>query len=336
MRSEFDFIAKIKAMASRKDPTSEPNFKGVGDDCAVIPKDSQTDLLITADLLIEDVDFRRSWADPESLGRKSLSVSVSDIAAMGGRPKYSLLTLGGPEELWESGFTDSFMTSYLELAKGMGITLIGGDISKSPDRFTIDSIVIGEVEKGGAILRSGAAVGDLICVTGFLGGARAGLELLERGSSDGLIFTNLIRRQKEPEARVEESAALRSSGVVTSMIDISDGLIGDLRHLCEESEVGARVDIGSIPVDPEVQAAISAEALTETGSGTEYAIRGGEDFELLFTVERDGLEKLKASCPGLPFSVIGEMQSGSGKISLVAADGSEQSPDAFGFEHFGR
>lgn len=169
---EFDFISQIK---------QKFDLKKVGDDCAILPKNETHDMLITSDLIVEDIDFRRSWMIPEFLGHKALAVSLSDIAAMGGKPLYSMLSIGIPDDIWKTDFVEKFYEGYFKLAKTFGVELIGGDVSKTPDKIVIDSTVIGEVEKNKAILRSGAKVGDLIFVTSELGGASAGLKLLEDG-----------------------------------------------------------------------------------------------------------------------------------------------------------
>jgi thiamine-monophosphate kinase len=151
MKSEFDFIEKIRRRAQ-----SASIGTGIGDDCAVIPKDSKTDLVITADLLIEDVDFRLEWTTPELIGHKALVVSLSDAAAMGAKPVWAMLSIGIPEKIWKTDFVDEFYEGWFRLAKKFGVGLIGGDVSRTPDKIVIDSIVAGEAKKGKAVLRSGA------------------------------------------------------------------------------------------------------------------------------------------------------------------------------------
>ncbi|MEK7724207.1 MAG: AIR synthase related protein, partial [Acidobacteriota bacterium] len=165
MPKEFEFINKIRQQYS---------LDKIGDDCAVLPKNKTHDMLITSDLIVEDIDFRRSWMIPEFLGHKALAVSISDIAAMGGKPLYSMLSIGIPEDVWTTDFVDEFYEGYFKLARPFGVELIGGDVSKTPDKIVIDSTVIGEVERNKAVMRTGAKVGDLIFVTGELGGASAG------------------------------------------------------------------------------------------------------------------------------------------------------------------
>ncbi|HEY6046479.1 MAG TPA: thiamine-phosphate kinase, partial [Pyrinomonadaceae bacterium] len=168
--NEFDFISQLREQVrSRK--TSSRVLAGIGDDAAVISQAFGSDSVITSDLLIEEIDFHRASTPPRLLGHKALAVSLSDIAAMGARPVYSLLSLGLPEEVWRTDFKDKFYEGYLVLADRFGVTLAGGDISRSPERILIDSIVAGEISSGSAIMRSGARPGDRIFVTGTLGGA---------------------------------------------------------------------------------------------------------------------------------------------------------------------
>ena len=177
MPSEFQFIENLKKKYS---------LEKIGDDCAVLPKDSRNDLVITTDLLVEDIDFRLDWSKPEFIGHKSLAVSLSDVAAMGAKPVWSMVSIGVPGHVWKTDFVDEFYEGYMNLAKKYDVELIGGDVSKTPDKIVVDSIAAGEVKKGKAIRRSGAKAGDLIFVTGELGGASAGLKLLAwSGKTEG-------------------------------------------------------------------------------------------------------------------------------------------------------
>ena len=205
MVSEFQFIENLK---------SKYSLDKIGDDCAVLPKDAKTDLLLTADMLVEDIDFRLEWTTPEFLGHKALAVSLSDIAAMGGEPKWAMLSIGVPENLWNTAFIDRFYEGWFAIANEFGVELVGGDVSRSPDKVVIDSIVGGEVAKGKAILRSTAKPGDLIFVTGTLGGAAGGLKLLERG----FLYTKEIRehtsdlllRQLKPQPQLNIAKLLQT------------------------------------------------------------------------------------------------------------------------------
>ena len=282
MKGEFDFIRYIKKSFG---------LRAVGDDCAVLPKDESFDLLLTADLLVENIDFKLDWTEPEQLGHKSLAVSLSDIAAMGGKPIWALITLGIPDTLWESNYIKRFYDGWSQLAHSFEIELVGGDISRSSE-LIIDSIVGGEVERGKAILRSGAKPGDLIYVSGTLGGAAAGLRVLEKEEQtvrNESYRKSLIKRQLLPMPRVDLGRSLLDKEVASAMIDLSDGLSSDIHHICELSGVGAELDASLIPIENGLETFVGPdEALA-------LALNGGEDFELLFTVPKEKISVLENS-----------------------------------------
>ncbi len=318
MVNEFQFLSSLKA---------EYALEMVGDDCAVLPKDETSDLLITADLLIEDIDFRIEWTSPNLIGHKALAVSLSDMAAMGGVPKWAMLSIGVPEGLWNSSFLDLFYAGWFQLANEFGVELIGGDISRSPDKLVIDSIVGGEVARRTAILRSGAKAGELIAVTGALGGAAAGLRLLERqdvGERSKEWHQSLTTKQLEPQPQIAAGKLLHNTGLATSMIDVSDGLLSDLEHLCRQSGVGALIDAKHVPFVPDM-----GRAGMTSDQKFDLALNGGEDFELLFTFDPDRISDLDRSF----FTVIGETTSNTGIIELIR-DGTTHLVEPKGFRHF--
>ena len=280
--NEFEFIKNIK---------KNYGLDAVGDDCAVLPRDELSDLLITSDLLVEDIDFRLDWTTPEMLGHKALAVSLSDVAAMGGAPQWALLSIGIPESLWSARFLDRFYEGWYGLANTYGVKLVGGDLSRTPAKLVVDSTVGGTVAKGGAILRSGANVGDSIFVTGPLGGAAAGLRLLEQGmrfdQTSISPTVELIKKQLAPTARVEIAARLRETGIVSSMIDLSDGVSSDLAHICRASDVGAVIFANDIPFESEVM-----EIAGSVAEMLDLALNGGEDFDLLFTAPQEKISQL--------------------------------------------
>lgn len=306
-RGEFDLIDHFKKLYG---------LDKVGDDCAVLPMSSERDLLVTADMLVEDVDFRLPWANAVDLGHKSLAVSLSDIAAMGGQPRWAMLSLAIPEAVRTAGFLDEFYRGWHELAGRFGVELVGGDISSIEGKFVIDSIVGGDVTKERAVLRSTAKPGDLIYVSGELGGAAAGLALLESGKTEP---GELIRRHSRPEPRLELSQKLAEDRVPTAMIDISDGLSSDLAHICSAGRTGARIHAERIPFDKDI---------FNYPERLDLALNGGEDFELLFTVAPSKASFLN----GLDVTCVGEMTEGS-DVVLVSTDGEEPLAPR-GFRHF--
>ena len=316
MKSEFQFIRHLKKQFS---------LKYAGDDCAVLPKDEFSDLLITADLLVEDVDFRLTWSKPADIGHKSLAVSLSDIAAMGGMPTFAMLSLGVPRNLWNDSFLEGFYGGWTFLAEKHGVELVGGDISSS-EKLVIDSIVLGETPRNKAILRSSAKPGDAIFVSGTLGAAAAGLKLLEAKDEEtkwGDRAANLVTRQLRPTPQASLGKYLIELGLVTSMIDISDGLSSDLAHVCEESDVGAIIEAESLPIHEDIP-----HFFPDENAQLDLVLNGGEDFELLFTLPISEIDQLSN------FSVhrIGTITD-SGAIQLKA-NGRTEDLMPKGFQHF--
>jgi thiamine-monophosphate kinase len=322
MPTEFEFIENLRKKFA---------LKRIGDDCAVLPKDSKTDLVITTDLLVEDVDFRLAWTTPELIGNKALSVSLSDIAAMGARPVWAMISIGIPEKLWDTDFLDMFYQEWFIVSKKFDVEIVGGDISKTPDRVVVDSIVAGEVAKGEAILRSGARPGDLIFVTGELGGAASGLKLLEGGvrlESAKSWQKTLIYKQLNPTPQVKTGIQFGESQMPSAMIDLSDGLSSDLAHICRESRVGARVFVDKVPIHKKIN------SLTKSrDEKLDLALNGGEDFELLFTVDPKKIFVLEKEHQNFPFHHIGEITANAEIIELIST-GKTAILEPKGYRHF--
>jgi thiamine-monophosphate kinase len=361
--NEFDFIRQLREQIRSRQPSSRLSV-GIGDDAAVIRQYSDRDFVMTTDLLVEGIDFHPQTTPPQLLGHKALSVSLSDVAAMGARPRWALLSVGFCKDKWHSNFKDELFGGYLALADRYGVTLAGGDVSASP-QIVIDSILVGEVTTGRAVLRSTTRPGDQIFVTGSLGGAAAGLKLIElgarlsaeRGSSptvregsvseprrvgvatgstthtdatDDRAVQALLLRQLSPQPRVGWGIVLGEEQLATSMIDISDGLSSDLHHLCHESNVGATIDAASLPLDEHVVQLCGRRALDPLA----LALHGGEDFELLFTVAPENLARLPKRVDDVPISRIGEIGDAAGSVRVSEQNRIwELAPQ--GFEHFG-
>jgi len=359
--NEFDFIRGLRNQ-TRSRKHSSRLITGIGDDAAVVSQSANRDLIITTDLLVEGVDFYRDAAPARVLGHKALSVSLSDIAAMGARPFWSLLSIGMPKAIWQDDFKEEFFAGYFELADQYGVTLTGGDVSETNEGVVIDSIVLGEVLGGAAVLRSGAQPGDQIYVTGTLGGAAAGLKLVEMGARLGEVrlaslprasqrgssptvregvdmgtadtaemkaIESLLLRQLRPQPRVGWGIVLGEERLATAMIDISDSLSSDIAHLCEESNAGALIDSSSLPIDPSVIQLCGRRALDPLM----LALHGGEDFELLFTVRPADVVRLPKRVDGVEISRIGEVTDQPGKIRIAEKNRVWDLPRR-GFEHF--
>ena len=352
--NEFDFIERLRGQAnSRKHSTRI--LTGIGDDAAIISESAGRDLIVTTDLLIEDVDFHRRATPAHLLGHKALAVSLSDIASMGARPFWSFLSIGLPRDEWNSNFKDDFYEGFFALADHFGVTLAGGDVSETKSGIVIDSVVLGEVASGAAVKRSGARPGDQIYVTGNLGAAAAGLKLIELGArvseppavaggltsvsratesssdkrSDDDAIQTLLLRQLRPQPRVGWGIVLGEQQLASAMIDLSDGLSSDLSHLCKESNAGATIDAAAIPLDEDVRQLCGRRALDPLA----LALHGGEDFELLFTVAPENVPRLPKKVDGLAISRLGEITHTTGSIRIREKH-REWDLQPGGFEHF--
>lgn len=294
---------------------------GIGDDAALVKTPGS--LLLTTDILVEDEDFRRAVHPPRLLGRKTLNVNLSDIAAMGGRPLHALVGMATPGDV-EEGWLRQFMAGFRSAAREAGVALVGGDLSQA-DKVMIAVTVTGEAKS--PVTRSGARAGDWVFVSGTLGDAAQGFRLLEEGALKGMGrgTASLIKAFLDPAPRLELGALLARRKLVSAMIDISDGLSVDLAHICEESGVGAEVEASRIPV--------SAALKRFAKDPLARALHGGEDFELLFTVRPAKL----AAVEGLPsrfrLTRIGRVTARR-KIFLITPDNKKDPLYARGFEHF--
>jgi thiamine-monophosphate kinase len=293
-------LALIAALRARNQAAYRAIRLGIGDDCALIRPEKGEDLAVTTDFSLENVHFRRDWHPAESVGHRCLARGLSDLAAMGARPVAAFLSLALPAELAvsrrrQASWVERFFDGLLSLAHRAGVPLAGGDTAESPSGLVAaDIVLLGGVKRNRALLRSGAKPGDLIYVTGTvggtgrlgvtgaLGGAAAELLALERNPRK---FAALKAAAPEhphlyPEPRLAVGQKLAAKGLATAAIDLSDGLSTDLRHLCEESGVSAEIDAHALPIHPMARL---AEAAGWAPSALDLALHGGEDYELLFT-----------------------------------------------------
>lgn len=294
---------------------------GIGDDAALVRCPER--LLLTTDVLVEDEDFRRADHPPRLLGRKALNVNLSDIAAMGGRPLHALVGLALPGDIDET-WLRQFMAGLGSAARAAGVALVGGDLSRS-SQIMISVTVTGEARS--PVTRSGARPGDAIFVSGTLGDAAGGLRLLDKGAINGVAkpVRPLVKAFLDPEPRLKLGALLARRGLASAMIDISDGLSVDLRHICEESGAGAEVEAARVPISPALARFARAPL--------DMALNGGEDFELLFTVRPAKEAAVEALAKTWVISRIGRMTAGRA-IRLIDANGRKTPLRAGGYEHF--
>lgn len=309
---EFGLIEEIKQGIE-----VPQGYLGIGDDCAVMPQKSGMETLVSTDMLIEGTHFLMEDISAYRLGWKSAAVNISDIAAMGGRCTGSFLSFALPKGLGKE-WTDEFFRGYKEISSLYGCPLLGGDTTSSPDRLCISVTVTGEAPAGKSVKRSNAAIGDLICVTGNLGDSGCGLKIILEGSGRDADAEKLIARHYLPMPRVKEGMEIAAAGA-SAMMDISDGIGSDLRHIIEASGVGAEIDTSMIPLSNELKSKCA-----EYGwDPLELAISGGEDYELLFTISEENAKKIDFN-----HFVIGKIISG----DKIIWRGSER--DYMGFRHF--
>jgi thiamine-monophosphate kinase len=304
-------------------PPGKQLIIGIGDDAAAWYGDTSIQLA-TVDSFIQDVHFSLDIASWEDLGWKAMAVNLSDIAAMGGVPRYALVSLAIPPHT-EVENVIALYKGMIELTQQFGVTIIGGDTnSATPVAITIT--ILGSTKKDNYILtRSTAQPGEQVAVTGYLGAAAAGLEILTNQLQFDTEATAILKKAfLHPYPRLTEGQLLVDYGVKTA-IDISDGLISDLNQVCKSSQVGARIEIDRVPIQPTVKANLSQKSL-------ELALSGGEDYELLFTASAEVIDKVKgaASCP---ITVIGEIVADK-KLTLVNSQGNPFKLGKTGWEHF--
>lgn len=302
---EFDLIARIRAAA----PTGDRVALGIGDDCAILRPDPSTELVVTTDMLLDGRHFRLGEAMPEQVGFKALAVNLSDIAAMAARPIAAFVAVALPRGHAE-GIALGLLNGMRPLAERYAVALAGGDTNAWDGPLVVSVTVMGECPNRGAVRRSGAKTGDAVYVTGPLGGS-------------------LLGRHLRPEPRINEAIRLHTACPIHAMIDVSDGLLSDLGHICKESGgLGAVLEIDAIP--------IHRDALTLARSsgrdGLDHALNDGEDFELCFTAAACDLDRLRVAMPAV--RRIGVITYGGG-LRLRGHDGSVRGVVPRGFDHLG-
>jgi thiamine-monophosphate kinase len=332
---EFRLIGRLARRFSHAHPDV---IRGIGDDAAVVAPAAGRQLVLTTDLLAERVHFDLRTASFEDVGYKAAIANLSDIAAMGARPDYLLVSLAIPASCTESNILRLYR-GLMAACRPYRVALIGGDTSASPDGLFLSLTVTGSVPKGSSLLRSGARVGDLIYVTGTLGDSLAGLRLLSRSFrkvTARLPLSDrrfLMARHRRPIAHCRLGQLLGRERLATAAIDLSDGLSGDIRHLCTQSRVGAEIHAAALPCS----ASLLTYAKATRTDPTALALQGGEDYELLFTVPPPKSVRLRraAAQPGRRLTCIGVIRPKSFGIRLRDAVGNLHRLPATSYVHFG-
>lgn len=321
--NEFSLIDRL---TSRLNLPRKFVAQGPGDDCAVVRigrlvRTWRAMSLLTTDLLIENIHFRRDWMTPEEIGFKAMRVNLSDIAAMGGIPRFALISLGLPPKA-RGAYAEKIFQGLRKAAEETGAAIVGGDTNAS-SKLVVNVALVGEAGPR-VLLRSGARPGDVLYVTGTLGGSALGLEALKRGRRVG--FERMIACHKKPPLRLDVGRALAKMKGVTALMDLSDGLAGDLPHLLKASGVGAAIDTRLLPLPRGFQR-LAARFRLNPGH---LAVSGGEDYELLFTASPR--VKIPSKISGIPVSKLGKITPNAGRIS--DAGGILGSGGIKGFRHF--
>lgn len=325
---EFGFIKRIQEECVHR---KERVVLGIGDDCAVFRVSGGNVVLLTTDMLIEDIHFRRDLIPPLLLGRKSLAVSLSDIAAMGGTPGEALVSIGIPRGT-DVEFLSDIYDGLREIAAEYDVNLLGGDTVTSPGKLVINVALTGEAAEDEILFRRGARPGDVIFTTGVTGLSAAGFDLT-RNYREFESGAPLVNAHHDPIPHVRAGNIIASSGAANSLIDVSDGLLGDLGHICEESEVGAVIQMEKLPVAAELRDYCRKFDLKVD----DFILYGGEDYVLLGTAPEINARTLEEALreQGCEFFAIGEMIDGDG-IRLEHPDGEVTIPDMRGHNHFTR
>jgi thiamine-monophosphate kinase len=340
-KGELALIERIRAGATAMDGRQGSTLQlGIGDDCAILRPPRGHEVLVTTDFTLEGRHFRREWHPPESVGHRALARGLSDLAAMGARPLAAFLSLALPPEMLatRSGrlWVDRFFVGLRRLADEFSVPLAGGDTSESPGGVLADIVLVGSAPAGRAIRRSGGRAGDALYVSGQLGGAAAELAAMRRLADQPRSRLPSVRTptqlaghpQLYPQPRVGVGLALLRRHVATAAIDLSDGLSTDLAHLCGESGVGAEVSATALPIHPLAAAAGTGPALK---FALDFALNGGEDYELLFAAP--AAARVPRSIAGVRITRIGRLVRGS-SVMLLDARGCRSKLEPGGWEHF--
>jgi thiamine-monophosphate kinase len=331
---EFGMIRRIRMLLEAQGRRDADLIIGAGDDTAAMAPRPGHDLLVTCDVMVEGRHYLREAMHPIQVGRRAMVMNISDIGAMGGTARWALVSLGLEPDAVADEVLDTYR-GFLEELNPLGAVIAGGNITRSGNGEFIDITLIGEVERGRMVRRSGARPGDAILVSGWPGQAAAGLELLLNGGDAGESpeALSLIEAYRTPTHRVREGLAIAGTGLANAMIDTSDGLLGDLGHICEESEVGALLYEDALPVSPPLRWAARRREMDPAGLVT----RDSDDYELIVTcapMHADALRAAVARVSSVPVTRIGWVTDAAGRLELVRADGKHEAHELRGWDHF--
>lgn len=334
-----DEFSLIRQWTSRSDGQEGDGLTvGIGDDAAVYTPTPEMEVVACCDAMVETVHFLKETMHPSDIGYKAVVSNVSDVAAMGGLARYALVTIAVSPG-WSAGQTAHIYDGIYEACEQYGVKLIGGDTVSAPDALHLSVTVLGEVEKGRAIRRSHAEPGQLVFVTGDVGTSAAGLHLLlkkkETGEPITEAFQGLVKAHQRPRAQVEAGRILLASRACGALNDVSDGLASELWEIAEASRVELEIDASLIPISKEVRACAGQAGKDPL----DWAFYGGEDYQLVGTVDESSIDRLSGefAAAGIPFTIIGRVTSRAADAWVSCLRSGERSPlPKAGFNHFGR
>ena len=330
---EFGLIHRLKKLIAELGIQREEVTLGIGDDTAAIQPRSGYELLITCDCLVEGRHFLPGHIRPRDLGRRAMSVNISDIGAMGGSPLFALVSLGLRADMFVDEIEELYR-GFIDELNPLNASIIGGNITKVERDFFIDITLTGEVERDKLVLRSTAQVGDAILVTGYPGQAAAGLDILQHSDPEDILDDHpLVKAYVRPTHRARIGQTMASLGFVTAMIDISDGLLADLGHICQDSGKGADLQKENLPLSRELK----QRALQLKLDPVELCLKDSDDYELIFTCSADKTDMVKkavARLDTITVTEIGKITDTAGLLRLINPDGSGKRIEPTGWDHF--
>ncbi|MEE9225594.1 MAG: thiamine-phosphate kinase [Bacteroidota bacterium] len=339
-RGLIEMIGSLVELEPEDSSLSEGLIKGISDDTAVYRPTPGSVQLFTTDTMVEGVDFDLTYTSFKHLGWKAMISSMSDIGAMGGRPRYAVVAIAVPRKISVEMVREVYEGA-VAACREYRCLIVGGDTSASVGNVSINVAMVGEAEEAHVCYRSGAKIGDLICVTGDLGASQAGLKVLlkekerflKSGNGGGfqpnlLPYKEAIEKHFMPRPRVMTAEMILQRTAIHAMIDISDGLASDLRQICARSRVGAEIEQRNIPIASTARKV--AQEFSE--SPIDYALYGGEEYELLFTLSQEQYQKLEGL--GSPISVIGSIVQQSKGVEMVAENADRVALPWGGWDHF--
>ncbi|MEJ2724928.1 MAG: thiamine-phosphate kinase [Deltaproteobacteria bacterium] len=329
---EFGLIRRIEKILDAEGARPPEVILRIGDDTACFRPNPGYALLVTCDSVVEGRHYLAAHIAPLDLGHRAMALNISDIGAMGGRPRYALVSLGlkGDTPVRE---VEELYRGFVAELNPFGASIIGGNITKSEGGVFIDITLVGEVEETKMVRRSTARPGDVVLITGYPGEAAAGLKMLLQGKGDEGLRDSLLKVYNRPTHRAREGAAIAQSGYATAMIDTSDGFLGDLGHICEESHVGADLKQEKLPVSE----ALKQAAFAVGCDPYDLLLHDSDDYELIVTCPAARVASIQSAVAETydgPVSEVGTITDRVGEIGLIKEDGTRQALAARGWDHF--